>query len=47
MIYYNLVKITINALRFVKVIIDMVIRYYGFLDSIIISKGLFFNSKFL
>ena len=35
MIYYKLVKVTINTLSLVKVIIDIIIRNYNFLDLII------------
>ena len=36
-IYYKLIKVTIDVLDLAKVIIDMVIRYYGVLKSIIID----------
>ena len=32
MIHYKLVKVTINALGFAKVIINVVIRYHNLLD---------------
>lgn len=32
MVYYKLVKITINALKLAKVIIYMVLKYYGLPD---------------
>lgn len=35
MIYYNLVKITIDILSLAKVIIDVVISHYDILQSII------------
>ena len=46
MVYYKSVKITINAPGFAKVIINVVMRYHGLLDSIVINKGLFFTLKF-
>ena len=46
MVYYKLVKITIDAPSLAKVIIDMIIKYHGFLDSIITNQGLLFISKF-
>ena len=41
-IHYKSVKITINASRFAEVIIDMVMRHHGLLDSIMINKGTLF-----
>ena len=46
MINYKLVKITINALNFIEVIIDVIIRYYSLLDLIIINQKSLFISKF-
>lgn len=46
MVYYKLIKITIDALRLVKVIINMIIRYYRVSKSIIIDLSLLFISKF-
>lgn len=46
MIYYKLVKITINTSGFTKVIIDIVIKYHGLPDSIITDQNLLFKSKF-
>ena len=46
MVYYKPVKVTVNALGLAKVIIDIVVRYHGFLDSIITDQGLLFTSKF-
>ena len=46
MIYYKSVKIIINVLSLVKVVIKVIIRYHGFLDSIIIIWRLLFISKF-
>ena len=46
MVYYELVKITIDALGLTKVILQVVVRYHGLLDSIITEQGLLFNLKF-
>ena len=46
MVYYKLIKVTINALGLAEVIIDMIVRYYGLLDSIITDWELIFTSKF-
>lgn len=45
-IYYKLVKVTIDALILVKVILDIIIWYYGFLNLIIINKNFLFILKF-
>ena len=47
MMYYKLVKITIDAPGLAKVIIDIVVEYYSLPDSIITDKGSLFTSKFL
>ena len=44
--YYEPIKVRIDAPDFIKIIIDIVIRYYGLLDSIITNSGFFFYSKF-
>ena len=44
--YYKPVMITINALGLAQVIIDMVIRHHGFLDSINTHWGFLFTLKF-
>ena len=36
-VYYHLVKITINASGFAKIIIDVVVRHHGFSNSIVIN----------
>ena len=36
MVYYKLVKVTINAFGLIKEIINMVVRHYGLPNSIII-----------
>ena len=46
MVYYQPVKVTINAPRLAKVIIDMVVWHYGLLDSIVTNRGFAFTSKF-
>ena len=46
MIHYKLVKITINDLSLIKIIIDIVMRHYGLLNSIITNRKLLFISKF-
>ena len=46
MVYYKLIKITINTPRLVKVIINVVVRHYALPNSIVIDRGLLFTSKF-
>ena len=46
MVYYELVKVTINALGLAKVILDMVVWHHGFSDLIISNKGSLFTLKF-
>ncbi len=46
MIYYESVKVTIDILGLAKVIINMVMRYYRVLESIIINQDLLLISKF-
>ena len=46
MIYYELVKITIDVLGLAEVIIEVVIQYYGLPDSIISDHEAIFTSKF-
>ncbi len=46
MIYYEPVKITIDALGLAKVIINVVVYHYKVLESIIIDWSLLFTSKF-
>ena len=46
MVYYKAVKIIINLLGLAKIIINIVIRHFIFLDSIITNRGFFFTSKF-
>ncbi len=47
MVYYELVKITINTPGLAKVIINMVVRHYRVPESIVTDRDLFFISKFL
>ena len=46
-VYYKLVKVTINELGLVKIINNIIVRYYGFLNLIVINQRSFFISKFL
>ncbi len=46
MIYYELVKVTINAPGLAKVIIDVVMWYHRVAKSIMTDRGLLFISKF-
>ena len=46
MVYYQLVKIIINASELAEVIIDMIVHYYGLSDSIVPNKSSFFIVKF-
>ena len=46
MVYYKLIKVTINALSLAKVIINMVVKHHGLLNSIVTNQKLLFISKF-
>ena len=46
MVHYKPINVTINALDLAEIIINLVVRYYGFLDSIVNSQGSLFTSKF-
>ena len=46
MVYYEPVKVTINAPGLAEVIIDMVVRHHGLPNLIITNRGLLFASKF-
>ena len=46
MVYYELVKITIDAPGLAEAIIDVVIRHHGLLNSIVTDRGFLFISKF-
>ena len=45
-VHYVLVKIMIDIPGLVEVIINVVVRYHGVLESIVIDQGLLFTSKF-
>ena len=45
-VHYKLVKVTINAPGLAEVIIDVVVRHHGLLDSIISDWRAIFTSKF-
>ena len=45
-VYYKLIKVTINIPKLVKIIIDMMVQYYGLPNSIISNRGAIFTSKF-
>ena len=45
-VYYMLIIVTINAPGLAKVIINVVMRHHGLLDSIITNQRLFFTSKY-
>ncbi len=46
MVYYEPVKVTINAPGLAKVIINMVVRHHGVPESIVTDWGSLFTSKF-
>ena len=46
MVHYELVKVTINAPGFAEIIINIVVKHHGLLDSIVTDWELFFTSKF-
>lgn len=46
MIYYEPVKVIINASGLVKVIFDMIVRHHGFPDFIFSYRGSVFTLKF-
>lgn len=46
MVYYKLVKFIIDLPSLSKVILDILVEYQSFLDSIGINKSLLFTSKF-
>ena len=45
-VYYKLVKLTINTLKLAKVIINMIVQYYNFANSIIGDRGAIFTFEF-
>ena len=46
MVHYEPIKITIDAPSLAEVIIDVVVRHHGLLDSIVTDKGSLFTPKF-
>ena len=46
MVYYEPVKITINAPGLAEVIIDIVVHHHGLPNLIVTDKGSLFTSKF-
>ena len=45
--YYKPVKVIISKLGLAKVIFNIIIKYYGILDSIVSNQGLVFTSNFV
>ena len=45
-VYYKQVKITLNAPKLAKIIINVVVRHHGLSDSIVTNKVSLFTSKF-
>ena len=46
MVYYKLVKVTINTLSLANIIINVMVRHHDFLDSIVTNRELLFTLKF-
>lgn len=46
MVYYELVKVTINTLGLAEVIIDIIMYHHGISKSIVTDQGFLFTSKF-
>ncbi len=46
MVYYEPIKVTIDAPGLAEVIIDVVVRHHGVPESIVTDRGLLFTSKF-
>ena len=46
MVYYKLIKVTIDALGLAEIIIKVVVKYHGLPDLIDTDRKLFFISKF-
>ena len=46
MVYYELIKVTINAPKLAKVILNMLVEHYGLFDLIVSDRSLLFTSKF-
>ena len=46
MVYYELVKVTIDTPGLAEVILNVVVRYHGLPNSIMSDRGSLFTSKF-
>ena len=46
MVHYKPVKITLNIPGLAEVIIDVIVRHYRLLNSIVTNRGPLFTSKF-
>ncbi len=46
MVYYEPVKVTINAPGLAEVITDVIVHHHGVLELIVTDRGLLFTSKF-
>ena len=46
MVYYEPVKVTINASGLAEIILDVGVRHHDLPDSIVSDRGFFFTSKF-
>ena len=46
MVYYNPIKVTIDAPGLAEIIINMIVRHHGLPDSIVTDRKLLFTSKF-
>ena len=45
-VFYKLVKVTINTLRLAEIIINVLMRYHGFPNLIVTAQSLLLVSKF-
>ncbi len=46
MVYYKLVKVTIEVPSLAEVIIDVIVHHHGVTESIVIDRDLLFTSNF-
>ena len=46
MVYYEIVKVTIDALGLAEVILDVVVRQHGLPNAIVSDRGSLFTLKF-
>ena len=46
MVYYKLVKITINVANLTEIILHVVVQPHNFFHSIVLDRGLLFTLKF-